>query len=178
MNPIALIAKSSGAMVGAGLAWAAVLGSNLDETGAITAAAVVIVAGLFTLRNSIRSFWKEQALERGEKIKALQAEAEASLKERAAFAEQQRELRHALKNDLAVAQAQLDSELAKHDFTALYSRLDMLQGILESRDALFTALTLGIQEQSALLSGILNELRKTSALRAQDRDLRQEEGER
>jgi Flp pilus assembly pilin Flp len=46
--------------------------SNTIGLGSIiTAAIVVVAAGVFTLRNNLKSFWKTLAEERGEQVKVL-----------------------------------------------------------------------------------------------------------
>jgi len=109
--------------------------SNTITTGAlITAALVVVLSGIFTFRNNMRTFWKNLADEREAQIEQLEAhlaEANQKLHEQelkaaadlAAFSDEQRALRHELKNELAAVNATLTVERAKTDLTALMEQL-------------------------------------------------------
>lgn len=144
---VVVTALSWGGMVAA--AAASDSGSVTTVVSIVTASAIVVLGGLFTLRNNLKTFWKERAEELDAKVKVLEEHAEQKLQERAQFAEEQRELRHKLKNELATAQAQLEVERAKHDMTAVYTRLETLEHTFSA----------GVQQQSALLGEILTELR-------------------
>lgn len=109
--------------------------SNTITVGSIViAAAVVVLAGVFTLRNNVRSFWRGLAEERAEKITSLEQVVkeretqvrilqEQSRAEMASYAEEQRIVRHELKNQLAAAMATLQVEQAKTDLSALLELL-------------------------------------------------------
>lgn len=109
--------------------------SNTITVGSIiTAALVVVLSGVFTLRNNMRSFWKNLAEERAEQIKVLEQDAadlqkkihELELKyqrDLAKFAEEQRNIRHELKDELAALNATLAVERAKTDLSALMQQL-------------------------------------------------------
>ena len=127
--------------------------ANTTAVSIVVAALVIVIGGLFTLRNNLKTFWKERALELEEKVKVLDQHAEEKLQERAAFAEEQRDVRHELKTQLANAKAQLEVERAKHDLSGVFARFDGLEGVITARDDL-TA------RQNTLLEEILAELRK------------------
>jgi hypothetical protein len=134
----------------------------------LVAAVVVIVAGVFTLRNNLKSFWKTLAEERGEQVKVLEAELRTKAQElldaqvhhteqMAAFAEEQREVRHQLKTDLATLRGQLTVEQAKHDLSTVIGRLDSLDETLIGRER-FGELVTAIDSQSGLLAEIRDAL--------------------
>lgn len=123
--------------------------SNTVTVGSIiVAASITVASGLFTLRNNLRSFWRGLAEERAEQIESL----EHTIKERdqkihdlqeqgrldlLKLAEEQRVLRHELKNELAAVNAQLAAERAKTDLTALIELLghqhtEMMEQLKES----------------------------------------------
>jgi Flp pilus assembly pilin Flp len=159
-------------VIGSGLA--GVTFSNTIGLGSIvTAAVIVIVAGVFTLRNNLKSFWKELAEERGEQVKVLEeklaetheqlVEAQIShTQEMAAFAEEQREVRHQLKNELAVVNGQLKVEQAKHDLSVVIARLDQLDDGLIGKGR-FDELVGVITDQSTLLEQIRDGLARRAA---------------
>lgn len=114
--------------------------SNTITVGSIVVAALVIVlSGVFTLRNNLRSFWRGLAEERGEqvtvlettlkerdeKIRELQDQARADMEK---FADEQQAVRHDLKNQLAEQRALLTVEKAKTDLSALLELLGKQHG--------------------------------------------------
>ncbi len=100
----------------------------------MVAALVIVLGGLFTLRNNLRTFWRDLALERAEHITSL----EHTVKERdqkilalqeqgrvdmLKLTEEQRVVRHELKNELAAATAALHAERAKTDLSVILELL-------------------------------------------------------
>lgn len=161
----------------AGVVGSAVAGVTFSNTiglgSIVTAAIIVIVAGVFTLRNNLKSFWKELAEERGEQVKVLEeklaetheqlVEAQIShTQEMAAFAEEQREVRHQLKNELAVINGQLKVEQTKHDLSTVIARLDELDNTLVGASR-FDGLVTVISDQSRLLEEIRDGLARPAA---------------
>jgi gas vesicle protein len=156
-----------------GLTGSTIYGVSYNDTiglgSIVVAAIVVIVAGVFTLRNNLKTFWKDLATERGEQVKVL----EEDLKERAqqlvdaqlhhteemaSFAEEQREVRHQLKTDVATLEGRLKLEEAKHDLSAVIGRLDGLEHTIDSRAGMFEQMVAGITHQSGLLKEIRDQL--------------------
>lgn len=125
----------------------------------VVGALIALVVAFFSVRNMRRSYWKSIVEERDDEVRELRREADEKLQERAAFAEEQRELRHNLKNRVAALEGQLSLEQAKHDLTSLYVRLDAVEAVLSSRQGLFEAMAEGVKQQSAVLGEILEELR-------------------
>jgi len=98
--------------------------SNTITVGSIIVAALVVIAsGLFTLRNNMRSFWRNLAEERGEEIKVLEKHLREREDARAQDAEEQRAIRHELKNQIAELNANLRVEQTKTDLSALIELL-------------------------------------------------------
>jgi hypothetical protein len=100
----------------------------------IVASSVIVLGGVFTLRNNMRSFWRNLAEERAAQVSVL----EQDIKERdghirdlqeqgradlARLAEEERTVRHELKNQLAAATMALDAERAKTDLSSLMELL-------------------------------------------------------
>jgi hypothetical protein len=145
------------AIAGIGVSWlASVSFSNTIGLGSIiTAAVVVVAAGVFTLRNNLKSFWKELAEERGEQVKILTADLKkaaddlvaAQLRhtdEMASFAEEQREVRHQLKTEIATLEGRLKLEQSKHDLSVVTIRLDKIEETLKGRSATFDELAAAV----------------------------------
>jgi uncharacterized membrane protein YhiD involved in acid resistance len=162
-----------GITTGAGVLGSAVYGVTFNDTvglgSIVVAAVVVIVAGVFTLRNNLKSFWKELAEERGAQVKVLEDDLKNKAQQlvdaqlthtgqMAEFAEEQREIRHALKGKLAELEGKLKLEEAKHDLSAVIARLDGLEQAIDSRARLFDKLVAGIAQQSQLLTEIRDQL--------------------
>jgi len=120
----------------------------------ILALGLVIAAGVFSLRNNLKSVWKNLAEERGEQVKQLEREIHDKMVEMAAFAEDQRGLRHQLKNELATQGAQLEIERAKHDMTQVFDRLDAIDLILANRWPEFEKIEQMEEQQIELLRRI------------------------
>lgn len=109
--------------------------SDTVTTGSvITAAVVIVLSGLFTLRNNLRSFWHDLAIERGAQVEGLEQQIrerdaeivklhEESKAELAKHFEEQRVVRHELKGEVAALRAQLQVEQAKTDLSALADQL-------------------------------------------------------
>lgn len=143
--------------------------SNTITSGSIIVSCFVIVlAGVFTLRNNLRSFWKGLAEERAEQIVSLEehlkernAQIEALQKETKeslmAFAEEQRIVRHELKNQLAAAQASLQVEQAKTDLSALAGQLSSLANQLaEQHLEAMGKIVEGLKMQESILQLVTN----------------------
>jgi sensor histidine kinase YesM len=131
----------------------------------VVAAAVIVAGGIFTFRNNMRTFWRNLAEERAEQIKVLEEHAhdrenqvldlqEQYHTELANAAEQQRLLRHELKNELASVKALLAVEHAKTDLSSL---LDLLA---RQHDEAMQKMKTGMENQTRIL-GLLGERRKT-----------------
>ncbi len=127
----------------AGVVWSIVNSLRFTDTitvGSIIVAAMVIVAGgVVTFRNNMRTFWRNLAEEREEKIRVLEEHLhekdmlitsihEQSKDEMAKLVEEQRILRHELKNQIAEAAASLRVEQAKTDLSALLAQLARQHG--------------------------------------------------
>jgi sensor histidine kinase YesM len=140
--------------------------SDTITIGSIVVASMVVVAGgIFTFRNNMRTFWRNLAEERQEQIKVLEEHARereehmlelqeqyhAQLSE---TAEQQRLLRHELKNELVSVKALLAVEHSKTDLSAL---LDLLA---RQHDEAMQKMEAGMERQMRIL-GLLGERRKT-----------------
>jgi len=149
----------------AGIAMAAVSVAVADITTqngflSMLGAAVALVVAFFTVRNARRSYWRDLVAERDAEITTLKRHDDEKLAERARFAEEQREIRHELKNRVASLQGQLELEQAKHDLSSLYTRLEAVEAILASRQSMFESIADGVNAQEAVLREILEELRK------------------
>lgn len=150
--PTPKLAAAIFAALGSWVGTASDFGARTTTISILVAAAVVVIGGLFTLRNNLKTFWKERALELEAKVKVLEQHAEEKMQERAAFAEAQRDIRHQLKTELSTAAAQLEVERAKHDLSSVFARFDGLDAVLANRNEIFV-------RQNALLEEILGELR-------------------
>lgn len=155
--------------IGAGAALAAVtdvkFGPAVSVTAIIVAAFVVVVGGLFTLRNNMKTFWRNLAEERGEQVKVLEGEVRegtaALLEMQAAHAAEmvherdlQRELRHGLKTEMATVRAELEIERTKHDLTNIQARLDALELLAVQRGVLFDGIAKNIVVNGRTLDAI------------------------
>jgi septal ring factor EnvC (AmiA/AmiB activator) len=127
-----LIPKGWGvvAVGGSGAAAGLTFHDTVSLGSVVIALALVIAAGIFSLRNNLKSFWKNLAEERGEQVKQLEREIHEKIAEMGEFAEEQRGLRHQLKNELATSYAALEIERAKHDMSSVFERLDGIDRIL------------------------------------------------
>lgn len=123
-------------------------------------AALALVVAFFTVRNARRSYWRDLVAERDAEIATLKKHEDEKLAERAVFAEEQRDLRHELKNKVASLEGQLELEQAKHDLSSVYTRLEAVEAILASRQSMFEGIATGVNAQEAVLREILEELRK------------------
>ncbi len=109
--------------------------SDTITVGSIIVASIVIVAGgVVTFRNNMRTFWRNLAEERAEQIKVLEEHGrereihmaqlqEQSKVELGRVLEEQREIRHELKAQLAAAVATLRAEQQKTDLSAVLEEL-------------------------------------------------------
>jgi sensor histidine kinase YesM len=139
--------------------------SDTITIGSIVMASLVIVAGgIFSFRNNMRTFWRNLAEERQEQIKVLEEHAHdrenqmLELQDQyhvqlAEAAEQQRLLRHELKNELAAVKALLAVEHSKTDLSSL---LDLLA---RQHDEAMQKMRTGMENQTRIL-GLLGERRK------------------
>lgn len=140
-----LVPKTKAAIVAWVLAVGSVSYSDTIGLGSIIVTAVVIIAaGLFTLRNNLKTFWKNLAEERGTQVIELEKHLKDATAERAAFEGEQREIRHQLKNELAAVRAQLAVETQNRDLTKVYDGLDRI--------------SVALAEQTPLLEQILEKL--------------------
>ena len=128
-----LIPHTKGLVVVAALVAAITVHDTVSLGSILVAAGVIVAGGVFTLRNNLKSFWKNLAEERGEQVKQLEKELHDKGVEMAAFAEDQRNQRHQLKTELATVTAQLAVEAAKHDLSTVTIRLDSLEQTLADR---------------------------------------------
>jgi sensor histidine kinase YesM len=155
---LALVGVTSG-LIGA------VRFSDTVTIGSIIVASLVVIAGgVFSFRNNMRTFWRNLAEERAEQIKVLEDHAHErenqmlELQDQyhvqlAEAAEQQRLLRHELKNELAAVKALLAVEHSKTDLTAL---LDLLS---RQHDEAMQRMRTGMENQARIL-GLLGDRRK------------------
>jgi hypothetical protein len=109
--------------------------SDTITVGSIIVASLVVIAGgIFTFRNNMRTFWRNLAEERQEQIRVLEdhglekdakiaALQEHAKAEFAKTADEQRAIRHELKNQIAELTATLRVEREKTDLTALVEQL-------------------------------------------------------
>lgn len=163
-----------------GVAGSMLYGVSYSSTvglGSILVAALVVVAGgVFTLRSNLKRFWKDLAEERGEQVKVLEGKLETSAElvlakqqelvdaqlhhtqQMASFAEEQREVRHQLKTQVATLEGTLKLEEAKHDLSGVMSRLDGLEHTIDGRAQMFEQMVTGISHQSELLEEIRDQL--------------------
>ncbi len=118
---------------------------------AVVVALVITLAGVFTLRANMKTFWRDLADERGEQIQLLEEHLRAKaaelvtlqaahVAEMVQFGEEQRDLRHALKSELATTQHSLALEMGKHDLSAVVAKLDALHRRLDEHDGRLTQL--------------------------------------
>jgi hypothetical protein len=131
--------------------------TNTITVGSIlTAALVIVLGGLFTLRNNMRSFWKDLAEERAAKIADLEEDMRqdrataseellAAHDQMAKFAEEQRVIRHELKGEVAALKASLQVERAKTDLTALTQMLG------EQHTEAMERVATGIEQQQEII---------------------------
>lgn len=159
-----MIAKIAATIGGAAVVVGSVTLHDTVSLGSIfVAAAVIVAAGLFTLRNNLKSFWRDLAEERNEKIEALETQAQAALQERAKFAEEQRDIRHQLKTEIATLRAQLDVERSKHDLSSVLSRIDELEKTLDARAPLIHEIAETLTQQTKALNELVAELKQRPA---------------
>lgn len=159
--------------VGTG-SWIGVSASYHDTItlGSVVIAAVVaVLGGIFTLRNNLKSFWRDLAEERAEQIKSLEERLKTSTealveaqinhtKEMASFAEEQREVRHQLKTELATTKGQLEVEKAKHDFTQVFEGITKIETMFASRAEVFGRMVASMEHQGETLDLVLDVLSK------------------
>lgn len=156
---------------------------TLGAGSILVAALVVIVAGVFTLRNNLKTFWKDLAEERGEEIKVLEARLEKSAKalvdaqthhtaelvdlqhvhaeEMAGLVASERESRHELKGRLAIVEGQLQIEQSKHDLSVVIAELEHVGSRLDGIDELAAESAkrfVTLESQEALLRQIIETL--------------------
>ena len=161
--------RLAGAMIAAegGSLYAALkFGQTVSVTAIVVAAGVVVLGGAFTLRNNMRSFWRDLAEERKAQndqleIEVREKQAELLDLERRHAAEtlkasdEQREIRHQLKGKLAELGHQLDLERAKHDLSAVTERLTALEELAITRGSMFDRIDATAQRQVELLTRIV-----------------------
>ena len=127
----------------------------------IVAALVIVLSGLFTLRNNLRSFWHDLAEERLAEIQSLHAhlaereqeierDREAARETLEKQTEEQRLIRHELKNEVAALHATLRVEQAKTDLSALMKQLG------DQHIEAMTQVTLGLEKQQEIIDMLAN----------------------
>ncbi len=127
----------------------------------LIAALVVIAGGIFTFRNNMRTFWKSLAEERLEQIKVLEEHnhqkdihiaelQEHSKLELAKTVEDQRTVRHELKNEIAQLTASLRVEQAKTDLSAL------LEQLANQHSEAMGNIVAGLQKQDEIIRLLVN----------------------
>jgi sensor histidine kinase YesM len=130
----------------------------------IVASLVVIAGGVFSFRNNMRTFWRNLAEERQEQIKVLEEHAherenqmlelqDQYHEQLAKAAEQQRLLRHELKNELASVKALLAVEHSKTDLSSL------LELLARQHDEAMQKMKTGMDNQARIL-GLLGDRRR------------------
>ena len=119
----------------AGLGVATTIDFSHEVTlGSVLIAVVIVgIAGVFTVRSKIASIWREEAEgERAAKDR-LQETLDQERADRLSFEQQQQELRHSLKNEIAALGSQLKVMEARTDLTeALASIRQMNADLAES----------------------------------------------
>ena len=152
------MAGHAAGLVAGGGAVATVKFSDQITLGSIIATcAVLIVAGLVTIRSRIAKVWREEA--EGEKAKAerLQADLEAERAARLEFEKQQQELRHDLKDELAGVKAANAVLEAKTD---LSSALETIRQMNETTVKTVTeAIAKALEERDGKIHKVLVEIR-------------------
>lgn len=132
--PGLLIAKL-GPYAGSLVAFVAAIKVDLSALWIVAGALAIIVAQLVAIPKRMRSFWYQEAQRREEENKILQEQVrdktaelaalqQAHTEEMAAFAREQQELRHSLKNEIATKEGQLEIERGKRDLTVVLTKLD------------------------------------------------------
>lgn len=124
---------------------------------ALVAALIVIVAGVFTIRSKIAATWRQDAEGWQARAELKQRELDEEKASRAEFDREQQELRHALKNDLAAAKAQLQVMEAKTDLTLA---LDTIRQMNEST----------VKELAAAITAAVGDGLQTAATGSEERD--------
>lgn len=132
--PGLLIAKL-GPYAGSLVAFIAAIKVDLSALWIVAGALAIIVAQLIAIPKRMRSFWYQEAQRREEENKILQkqlrekaeelaAAQQTHTEQMAAFAREQQEVRHSLKNELAIKDGQLELERGKRDLTVVLNKLD------------------------------------------------------
>jgi Flp pilus assembly pilin Flp len=127
------------------------LGETVSVGSIFVAATVVVLGGLLTLRNNLKTFWKNLAEERGEQVKVLEQEVRdqaatildnqrVAAEEMIRQNEEQRELRHTLKGQVAELAHKLQLEEAKHDLSSVTTRLETLEAFIHARTPIVDSL--------------------------------------
>lgn len=128
--------------------------SNTITLGSIILGIVVlVVAALFTIRSNVAKIWREEA--EGWKSSALHERElrEKSVLDRARELDEERDVRHALKNELAATKADLAVEKAKPDLSLIVEQSKenyanamrditaMVTGIVETQNQMLDVLS-------------------------------------
>lgn len=162
--PGLLIAKL-GPYAGSIVAFIAAIRVDLSALWIVAGAVTIIVAQLVTIPRRLRSFWYQEAKRREEENAVLQdqlrdraaelaAAQRAHTEEMAAFAREQQELRHSLKNELASKQGELELERGKRDLTVVLTKLDSVEKSLETNAIAGAAIAELLGESNVLLRDI------------------------
>lgn len=163
MNPLPLVAKTKTLMVT--VTGLVILATDLFTIGGVIVAVgglvVAAIVGYFTIRNLQRSYWRNLVDERDAEILEMKRLDEEKLQERAAFAEEQRELRHRLKGEIANLQGQLQLERAKSDLTVVFAQIASIETILKAHEPVFDEINIGIRRQSELMAELVGHLKNT-----------------
>lgn len=94
--------------------------SNTITLGSIILGIIVlVVAALFTIRSNVASVWRQEAEGWKERAESERHDREEREKELQAQLDQEREVRHGLKNELAGIRAELAIEKAKPDLSLI-----------------------------------------------------------
>ena len=118
----------------AGVVGALTVHDTVNAGSIIVACLVVIVAGIFTLRNNMKTFWKNLAEERGEQVKVLQEELRKETSALAQATIQQAEIA-----------AKLKLEEAKRDLTGVVSRLDKVEELIVAHGEVFDSIDASLE---------------------------------
>ena len=125
----------------AGVVGALTVHDTVSAGSIIVACLVVIVAGIFTLRNNMKSFWKNLAEERGEQVKVLQQEVRDGASELA---------KEVLKN--AEVTAKLRVEEAKRDLTGVVDRIGKVEELIVSHGDVFDRIDASLATMASVMS--------------------------
>lgn len=151
--------------LGSMLAFVAAIKVDLSAVWVVAGAMAIIVAQLVAIPRRLRSFWYQEAKRREEenvllqeqlrdKVGELASLQQAHTEEMAAFAREQQEVRHSLKNEIATKVGELEIERSKRDLTVVLTKLDSVQTALDTNAVAGAAIAELLGESNTLLRDI------------------------